>query len=228
MTLPALKIVVPSGALRVSHPHVSDPQTELSRLTDEEVVERYQALGRDEDGNVWVQELFRRYYEKVVTWCVRVARDRDDAYDVAQGIFVRVQKHLRSFRGECRFSTWLYSIARSESMNFIRRSRSFRKDRAADEDLFSELPDVDGSAPDEALDRESDARLVKTLLEHELDATEKKVFTLHYGDDVPLDVITRVLSLGNRSGAKAYIVSARRKLARAVQRIRAEEQRLDA
>jgi hypothetical protein len=35
---------------------------------------------------------------------------------------------------------------------------------------------------------------------------------LHYGFDVPLDNITKSLSLQNKSGAKAYIVSARRKL----------------
>jgi len=36
--------------------------------------------------------------------------------------------------------------------------------------------------------------------------------TLHYGHDVPLATITRELALDNPSGAKAYIVNARRKL----------------
>jgi hypothetical protein len=35
---------------------------------------------------------------------------------------------------------------------------------------------------------------------------------LHYGDEMTLDAITRLLALTNMSGAKAYIVSARRKL----------------
>jgi hypothetical protein len=43
---------------------------------------------------------------------------------------------------------------------------------------------------------------------------------------VPLETITRLLALRNRSGAKAFIVSARRKLARAVLRLRALELRL--
>ena len=42
--------------------------------------------------------------------------------------------------------------------------------------------------------------------------------TLHYGEELPLNTITRLLGLDNASGAKAYIVSAKRKLARLVQR----------
>jgi len=41
---------------------------------------------------------------------------------------------------------------------------------------------------------------------------------------VPLDTITRLLGLANQSGAKAYIVSAKRKLARAVQQWKATGQ----
>jgi RNA polymerase sigma-70 factor, ECF subfamily len=54
-----------------------------------------------------------------------------------------------------------------------------------------------------------------------LDRTERIVFTLHYGNEMPLDTISRMLGLQNPSGAKAYIVSARRKLARASERARA-------
>ena len=155
-----------------------------------------------------------------------MAGNRDDACDLAQGIFVRVQRNLPSFRGESKFSTWLYSIARSECLSFVK-ARSSRRDSAEDDEL-GELPDLDGFGPDEVLEREHSARMVRALLDGELDEIEKQVFTLHYGEDVPLDAITRLLALENRSGAKAFIVSARRKLARAVERLRAGEQRANA
>jgi DNA-directed RNA polymerase specialized sigma24 family protein len=65
--------------------------------------------------------------------------------------------------------------------------------------------------------------MVRALLDQTLDETENKIFTLHYGDDVPLKVITRLLGLENRSGAKAHIVSARRKLRRAVHHRKARD-----
>jgi len=35
-------------------------------------------------GSIWLQELFRRHYTKVVTFCLAVAGDRHEAYDLAQ------------------------------------------------------------------------------------------------------------------------------------------------
>ncbi len=92
---------------------------------------------------------------------------------------------------------------------------------------FDELPDCAASQRNEALQCDGWARLVQALLDHALDETEKKVFTLHYGDGVPLDAITRLLELSNRSGAKAYIIKARRKLRRAARLWKARQQILD-
>jgi RNA polymerase sigma-70 factor, ECF subfamily len=55
---------------------------------------------------------------------------------------------------------------------------------------------------------------LRQLMQEALDETEAKVMTLHYVDELPLDSITRLLGLENPSGAKAYVVSARRKLQR--------------
>jgi RNA polymerase sigma-70 factor, ECF subfamily len=208
----------------VSPLHVNDARSDFRHLTDAELVSRYLAATRDEDGMAAIQELFRRHYQTVVTWCLRLAGNRDDACDLAQGIFVRVQRNLGGFRGESKFSTWLYSIARSECMTFLK-ARPQRAEPAHEDEIL-ELPDLTAIGPDDVLERKALAQMVRALLDGELDDVEKQVFALHYGDDVPLDTITRLLSLRNRSGAKAFIVSARRKLARAVLRLRALELRL--
>ena len=169
--------------------------------------------------------MFRRHYQKVVRWCLRFAGNRDDAYDVAQGIFVKAYRNLESFQGDSKMSGWLYSITRGECMNFLR-ARSARPDRVGGE-LLEGLPDGDASSGDRVLEREDSARIVRSLLDQALNEIEKQVFILHYADEVPLKVITRLLVLRNRSGAKAYIVSARRKLSRAVRQWKASNQALD-
>jgi hypothetical protein len=50
-----------------------------------------------------------------------------------------------------------------------------------------------------------------------LSEVETQVMTLHYGEELSLDAVTRALNLNNASGAKAYVVSAKRKLARAME-----------
>ena len=94
--------------------------------------------------------------------------------------------------------------------------------------MLTEVPDCAARLPHEALQQPAGTRLVHALLDEALVETEKKVFTLHYGDEVPLDAITRLLGLQNRSGAKAFIVSARRKLKRAARLWKARKIVLDA
>jgi RNA polymerase sigma-70 factor (ECF subfamily) len=194
-------------------------------LSDAELIANHLGAADRDGGMVWVQELFRRHYKKVVLWCFRFAGNQDEAYDLAQGIFVKVFCNLKSFRGDSKVTSWLYSITRSECMNFLK-ARSARADLVGEE-ILEERPAGDGSSPDRFLEREGSARLVRALLDQALDRTEKTVFTLHYGDDMPLELITRLLGLENRSGAKAYIVSARRKLSRAIREWKAREQALN-
>ena len=87
--------------------------------------------------------------------------------------------------------------------------------------MLATLPDEAAASPYEQVARESSNCQLRALLQDALDDTERRIFTLHYGDEMPLDAITRLLGLDNASGAKAYIVSARRKLARAVDRWKA-------
>jgi RNA polymerase sigma-70 factor, ECF subfamily len=203
----------------------------LDALSDMELLENYRAAARREDGAAYVQELFRRHYAKVVGWCLRLTGDRDDASDLAQAIFAKAYRGLDSFRGHAKVSTWLYAITRSECMNYRKsRGREIPGSRALGGPQGAELdevPDFDRVSPDEALEHQGAVRVAQTLLDQALDETERQVFTLHYGEDMPLDSITRLLRLPNRSGAKAYIVSARRKLSRAVRLWKARAEGFD-
>jgi RNA polymerase sigma-70 factor, ECF subfamily len=165
--------------------------------------------------------LFSRYYERVGRWCYRLTGDRESAADLAQDVFLKAHRHLDSFQGTSRFGTWLYSIARNESIN---RSKRSGPAIAESEEALIQVPTLEPD-PEELAARSSDSRSLHRFLTTTLDETERTVFTLHYGDDVPLDAITRLLRLDNRSGAKAYIVSAKRKLARAVEKMVARGER---
>jgi RNA polymerase sigma-70 factor, ECF subfamily len=160
-------------------------------------------------------QLFARYYERVGRWCFRFTGDRDAAADLAQEVFLKAHRHLDSFRGTAQFGTWLYSIVRNEAFNRARRNSSPLESES--DELLIDVPAL-GPDPEELASRSSTSRRLQQLLTATLDETERTVFTLHYGEELPLDAITRLLRLENSSGAKAYIVSAKRKLSRAVER----------
>jgi len=151
----------------------------------------------------------------VAKWCYRFTGEQESAADLAQEVFLKAHRHLESFQGTSRFSTWLYAITRNEWLNRLQTKAPPTVD--AEEELI-DVPTLE-PGPDDIAAQKSRASRLHQFLASTLDEMERTVFTLHYGDDVPLDSITRTLGLANASGAKAYIVSARRKLARATARL---------
>lgn len=190
----------------------------LVQLPDEELLEKAREQGKLGRPNAeLIDELFRRHYARVAWWCLRLTGDREAAADLAQDVFVKAFRHLDSYQGGSKFSTWLYSIARNHCWSELR-ARSIRPEEMGETPLI-ELTDGEPNPLQQLELRESQA-LLRQMVEECLDETEKRVFTLYYKDELPMDVITRLLGLSNLSGAKAFLVSGRRKLERAARLLR--------
>ena len=196
----------------------------MGQLTDEELVASYRAHPEAAPGQASLNELFQRHHTKVAAWCFRLTGDRESAADLAQDVFLKVFRNLESFRGNSKFSTWLYSIARNHCFNELKARAS--RPQMADESALPEIAGKSQTDPLAQLEREVSAQTVREMIQATLDETETQVMTLHYAEELPLDAITKLLRLENPSGAKAYIVSARRKLSRAVSQGKAREQRM--
>jgi RNA polymerase sigma-70 factor, ECF subfamily len=190
-------------------------------LSDDALIAEYRQASL-ERRRALADELFGRHYERVARWCYRFTGNRESAADLAQDVFVKAHRHLESFQGSSRFSTWLYSIVRNEGLNRLQRNAPPMTDA---EEALADVPALE-PGPEEIATKNSRSRRLNEFLAATLDETERTVFTLHYGDDMPLDAITRMLGLQNASGAKAYIVSAKRKLARATEKLFARGERL--
>ncbi len=80
---------------------------------------------RDEDAFC---ELVLQYQHKVFNVIYRILGDRQEAEDVSQEVFITVFKHIEQFRGDAKFSTWIYRIATNHARNRIKYlSRRARK-----------------------------------------------------------------------------------------------------
>ena len=187
----------------------------MEALSDEELIAQYRLAPASDRSRQLVDELFRRHRARVVAWCYRLTGDRDLAPDLAQDVFVKAYSSLHLFRRDSKFTTWLYVIARNRCRDEARARATRRREAPEDEmvDIPSELNEALA-----ALEARDARHVVRTLMDDVLDETEKRVMTLHYGHDMRLDAITTALGLTNTSGAKAYIVSAKRKLTAAVKR----------
>ena len=181
----------------------------MNQLSDEELI----ALALRNSDQRALDELFSRHYRKVALWCLRYAGNRETAADLAQEVFLRAQRNLHSFAGNAQFSTWLYTICRNHCFNALKARKEAEE---LDGNLGTDAPEFEAE-----LDRAEQSDKMREWVNTLLDETERQVFVLHYAEEMPLASITRLLGLTNASGAKAHIVSARRKLQEAVRRWRA-------
>ena len=145
-------------------------------------------IRRAQDGDA---EAFRRLVERhadpVFETALRIVRSREEAEEAAQDAFVRAWRALDGFRGEARFSTWLYRIAARCALDRASRLRR-RGDRevAADTERIEQAP-----APDRP---ETDRRRLDRALGR-LTAVQRAVVTLFYLRDRPVDEVAEILEL---------------------------------
>jgi RNA polymerase sigma-70 factor, ECF subfamily len=184
--------------------------------SDEELLEQYRMAPASSRGVASLNQLFERHHSRVAAWCYRMTGDVDTATDLAQEVFLKVFQRIDSFRKDAKFTTWLYSIARNHCLDELR-SRGGRPVETSEVPLET-IIDSRSEDVSQTIERNQSELILKQLMRESLDATESQVMTMHYVHELPLDSITRLLGLSNQSGAKAYIVSAKRKLNRGIAR----------
>lgn len=109
-----------SGAVgRRGHVIIDDPDIDL--------VDRWKA--GDEAA---FEELVRRHQQRVFRLLMRMMGNREEAEDVAQETFLSLHRHGRRFRGDARFSTFVYRVAANAALN---RRRTLGRGRARIEKL---------------------------------------------------------------------------------------------
>lgn len=67
--------------------------------------------------------LVKRHQRFVFTLALRFAKNREDAEEIAQDVFVKAYRALGTFKQTSKFSTWLYTITYTTAMSFLRKKR---------------------------------------------------------------------------------------------------------
>lgn len=105
------------------------------------------------------EELVRKYQRYVFNLSLSVLGNREEAFDATQETFIRAWRALADFRGDARFSTWLYRIAYRVSLTAATRRRDISID---------ELPEPactgGESDPEEAAERAADRSTLRRAL----------------------------------------------------------------
>lgn len=66
-------------------------------------------------------QLLATYQDRIVNTCYRFVHHVSDAEDVAQEVFIEVIQSIARFRGEAKLSTWIYRVAVTKALDFMRK-----------------------------------------------------------------------------------------------------------
>lgn len=130
------------------------------------------------------EQIVTRYHRKLLRIAQHIIHNFDDAQDVVQESFLKAFQKLGDFRGDSRFSTWLFRIVVNQSLMALRKQRT--KQRAGAE--FPMNADEDGNLPldfsdwrpnPEELYGASELRELLTGALQELRPALRVVFVLH-------------------------------------------------
>lgn len=161
-------------------------------LSDDQIIER--TLAGETDA---FSLLVRRWERQIYGLSLRLLGREEDARDVCQETFLAAFRNLRKFRGEAKFSSWLYRIALNAC-----HSRMRRRAGAAEESLDAEdgagrrhePADTGAESLSDALHREERARIVRRALQT-LPAEMRQVIVMKEYEELTFAEIAEILQV---------------------------------
>lgn len=161
----------------------------MENLLDTELVKRAQ----QGEGPAF-DELVARYQKKVTHLVYRYVNDADVALDLVQDIFFKIFRNLVNFKGQSKFSSWLFRIAVNDCVDHLRRLK-VRKEHSLDHirEYGFDVPDLHHSSDVEGqiVDAETQQRIRAVL--NSLPENQRTVVVMKIYQDMKFDEIAEIL-----------------------------------
>src|SRR2546429_7220090 len=112
--------------------------------------------------------LLHRYRSQLVNFLYRMVRNREQAEDLAQEVFLRVYRAREDYIPSAKFTTWLFRIATNLALNSVRHNRYQRMEISLDAPVTTDAEDGD----EEKLDG---AEMHPNIEQHLIEETRRKM-----------------------------------------------------
>jgi len=166
--------------------------------------------------------LVERYKSYVFTLTLRFTKNREDAEEVSQDIFIKAYRYLADFKGTAKFSTWLYTIVNTTCITFLRKKR-LDVQSLDDERTFEVADSQDSGFRANQVEQKSRQNMVNQAIAL-LNPDDAEIITLFYKNEQSLEEIGQILGLEVNT-AKVRLHRARTRLKEKMEKYFAEEVR---
>ncbi len=153
--------------------------------------------------------LVDRYKIMVFTISFRILKNREEAEEVAHDTFLNAYNSLHSFKGESKFTTWIYKIAYHRSLDYLKKRKT-----TIVMDSLHDFSDRTMPLTESVLDRieEEDRKIILKKAMDLLPSEYSVVVTLYYLEELSLREISKITGTSSDT-VKVKLFRARKKLA---------------
>ncbi|QNM87014.1 sigma-70 family RNA polymerase sigma factor [Polaribacter pectinis] len=148
------------------------------------------------------------YKNLVYSLAYKMTKNREEAEEVSQDTFIKAYKNLKNFKGDSKFSTWLYKITYHACLDNIKKNKKNQNTFEINEITFNQIKSVDDIL--QGIERKERAKIMDACL-LKLQEDERSLIWMFYYDELSLKEIMEVTQL-SEANIKVKLHRARKKL----------------
>jgi RNA polymerase sigma-70 factor (ECF subfamily) len=145
--------------------------------------------------------LLQRYRSPLVNFLYRMVREREEAEDLAQEVFLRVYRARKEYVPSAKFTTWMFRIATNLALNSLRDNRNQRMEVSIDAPVSADAEDGDERTLDveekhpnieQHLIEEARSKMIRHAIE-KLPEKQRAAVLLHKYQELDYNEIAKIL-----------------------------------
>lgn len=152
--------------------------------------------------------LVDRYKDLVFSLALKMLKNREEAEEVAQDTFIKVYHSLHTFKGESKFSTWIYKVAYRACLDRMKKNKKEESNIPID-DFSEHLVLTMENALSQMMEHERKKAIQDCL--NELPGDDGFLLTLFYFEDQSLEEIAKIMNI-TANNVKVKLYRSRQKL----------------
>ncbi|KQS53210.1 MULTISPECIES: RNA polymerase sigma factor [Flavobacterium] len=152
--------------------------------------------------------LVERYKTLVYTLALRMIKNTEEAEEAAQDTFVKVFRSMEKFKGESKFSTWIYRVAYNTCLDRIKKHKTVPL--TVDIDNYGSRQLAAAENVLDAMDGEERHRAIQECLQ-QLPGEDAFLLTLYYFEEQSLEEIAKIIGI-KANNVKIKLFRCRKKL----------------
>nr|WP_205168557.1 RNA polymerase sigma factor SigX [Bacillus pakistanensis] len=138
------------------------------------------------------EELYNKYHHDVFQFLLYMVRNREQAEDLVQEVYIRVMKSYQNFQGKSSEKTWLFSIAKNVAIDYFRKQKGWKNKILEKFDWNRQQIKDEAILPEEIAEQNEEVQVLYECLEH-CTTDQRLVIVMRYIQELSISETASIL-----------------------------------